>query len=115
VPRKLRGLPTAVAAASYVIHLCALLAVAKVGLHIPPILIAIVLPIGGGLSWIMSGSSLLAVASWAIPLAVMLWVGLESTDRLLGFAFLVIGWLWWCALMMSERAIRLWYRLVRRN
>lgn len=73
---------------------------------------AALLPAVGALIWRLGGASIVATASWVVPLAILLWIGFEVVPRPFGFALIAAGWLWFVAMILSERAATTWYGLL---
>lgn len=70
------------------------------------------LPVVGALIWRLGGASIVATASWVVPLAVLLWVGFEVVPWPFGLVLVAAGWLCFVAMILSHDAAAAWYRLL---
>lgn len=71
------------------------------------------LPVIGAVIWRLGGASLVAIASWVIPLGALLYVGFWVISPPLDALVLALGVIWFGAMIMSSRLTEAWYRAFR--
>jgi hypothetical protein len=65
----------------------------------PPWIPVALLPVVGALIWRLGRASMVATASWVVPLTILMWVGFEVVPWPFGFVLVAGGWLGFVAMI----------------
>lgn len=76
----------------------------------PRLLPVVLMPVIGAAIWRLGGAPVLAIASWVIPLAALLFLGYGVADVPLDAILIAGGYLWFVAMILTERVPAAWYR-----